>query len=487
MRRHAVGLVINPDIQAIRDLIYLMISQFGSKLVGFFAFAFLARVLTTDGYGILETMLAYAGIAALVVEFGFGSAAVQYRARHAGTPEATGVIAVVPALRSFLAVVCSGVLVLVGLFFVTDRNAQMLAFVIAAALMLHPWNQEWLLQSLGRVRSIAIAQFLRISLFAGLVLLIVRDDGDLVWVGVAELVAVSGWIAFHTVVRLKSGFPLSLSLSPDIAKPLFRAASPLGLNALLWSVIQFMPTILIGIVADASAVAFYAAVQRLVTSLQSVSFPYHFNLFAALSRRYVEAPEKMVKLSMASLRLVSWAVIGPAAACTLCAGPILSFVYGARFAEAGPVLSILIFAVPLQFISGHHRWALVAAGKSKAVLRAGICGAVVSVLGCIIFGSMAGAVGGAVAAVLAGMAILLSSERSCKRHGIPLPLGRSVLVPLGSAAFASAVALALADQIFVQLCLMAFIYLCLMYSFERRKLFINLKEIASSKGSIGSD
>ena len=95
---HAIGLVRNPDIQILRDLFYLAFGQFTAKLAGFILFAYLARVLTTHAYGALETMNAIIAFAALVVDFGLGSAAVRHRAL--GGPDADKTVAVVPGSRS---------------------------------------------------------------------------------------------------------------------------------------------------------------------------------------------------------------------------------------------------------------------------------------------------------------------------------------------------------------------------------------------------
>ncbi|MBF9033161.1 oligosaccharide flippase family protein [Rhodobacterales bacterium HKCCE2091] len=481
LRRHAVGLVINPDIQAFRDLIYLLASQFGSKILGFVAFAYLARALSTESYGTLETLLAWVGIAALLVEFGMGSAAVQFRARTAGTPEAEAVIAVVPALRTVIAGICAALLVAGGLLFAPDDQARTLAFLVAASVMLHPWNQEWLLQSLEQVSHVAVGQILRIAVFAAIVLLIVRDDADLYWVGLAELLSVAAWAGYHMVRRLRSGHALSLGLRGQVSRTLIRAAAPLGMNALVWSLMQFTPTIIVGSLAGPAAAAFFAASQRLVTSLQAVSFSYHFNLFATLSRRYAEGPERMVTLSMASLRLVSWAAIGPAAAVAVVAGPVLGLIYGDRFAAAGPVLSILIFVVPTQIIAGHHRWALIAAGRSGAVLRAGLAGAAFSLAGSLALSQPLGAIGGAVASLAAALAILASSARSCARHGIPLPIARAVGVPLAAAGAAAGLALASGPAPVTRVAVVVLVYLVLMYVSERGTLFANLREIAWAK------
>jgi O-antigen/teichoic acid export membrane protein len=77
VRRQGLGLVRNPDIQMIRDLIYLGLGQVGVKLVGFVIYAYLARILSTTDYGALESILAVVGLLSIMVDFGMGAAGVR--------------------------------------------------------------------------------------------------------------------------------------------------------------------------------------------------------------------------------------------------------------------------------------------------------------------------------------------------------------------------------------------------------------------------
>lgn len=148
--RHALGMVRNPDIQIVRDLIYLAFGQVGAKAMGFLLFAYLARVLAPRDYGALETMLAIMGFAALVVDFGLGPTAVRYRAQNG--PDRDAVVSIVPALRLGLALLCVPGAWLAVFFATDDPTIRMLGGLLALALLLQAWRQEWLLQSLGMMQ-----------------------------------------------------------------------------------------------------------------------------------------------------------------------------------------------------------------------------------------------------------------------------------------------------------------------------------------------
>lgn len=477
---HAIGLVRNPDIQIIRDLLYLAFGQFTAKLAGFVLFAYLARVLTTHAYGALETISAIVAFAALVVDFGLGAAAVRHRAMGGASADAP--ITVVPALRLILVVPSILGAWLAVVLVTPDPVVRSLGAVMALSLIFHALRQEWLMQSLEWVRVVAFGQFLRVAILLGVTLVMIKGPGDLLWFGLAEVFACATVALLYTVLQLRAGFSFGLSLSRPIAEPLARKAFPLGLNAAIWGLVQNLPTLIVGAFAGLEQAAYLAVAQRLTTSLQSVSYIYHFNMFAALSRRYREGVEHLQKLSLASVRLVAWGAIGPAAICAVYGQQILTLIFGPNFATAGPVLSIAIFLVPVQLLSGHHRWALTAAGETKSVLTAGLVGAVLSAVVTLALVKPLGAIAGALAILSAGLGIWAVTYFACKKHGLPLPLFARLWKPILCAGGAILPALLLHGvPLLAELFLSVAIYAILCLIVDKHSVFQDLRHFAYAK------
>lgn len=481
LRQQLVGLVRNPDIQMIRDLIYLGLGQVGVKLVGFVVYAYLARILSTSDYGALESVLAVVGLLAIVVDFGLGAAGVRYRALHAGKPEADVVVGVVLALRLIFSVCCAAVLMIGVAVFLPDPQIVMLAGFLAVSLILAAGGQEWLLQSLEQMRDVALAQFLRTAFLAIAVLLTVHETEDVAWFGFAEAVSVLMSGAFMIYAVRRSGVRLHLSLRGDVVRPMLKLAAPLGLNALLWGGVQSLPVIIVGSFAGLEAAAYFATAQRLVTSVQALSFIYHFNMYPALTRRYLEGPEALVKLSLASLRLVAWACIGPAILVALHAGGVMALLFGESFREAGGVLAILIFAIPIQILSGHHRWALTAAGKNGKVLVSGIAGFSVAVGGSLILTIPYGAIGGAIGMVLATLTIWAVAIIFCRHAGFSIPILRRLAVPTAIGLVGVAVGHLLPFGTVVELITFVTIYVVLGLIVDQRRIYSDFRHLAYSK------
>lgn len=487
VQRQAVGLVRNPDIQMIRDLIYLGIGQIGVKLVGFLIYAYLARRLSTDDYGALESVLAVVGLLAVTVDFGLGSAGVRYRTQHAGRPEAEKVIGVVVALRLSLSILAATGLMIGVVVLWPGPEMMLLCSFLALALVLQSFGQEWLLQSMERMRDVALAQFLRTVALAIAVMLMIRDTHQMPLYGVAEAISVVVAMGYMMHAIRRAGVRLRLSLDRQVTRDMVKLAFPQGANALMWGATQSLPVVIVGSLAGLEPAAYFAAGLRLVVSLQSLSYIYHFNMYPALTRRYFEGTEALVKLSLSSLRIIAWACVGPSILMSANAGAVMAVLYGESFRAAGPVMSVLVFAIPLQVLAGHHRWALTAAGQGASMLAQGIGGLSVSIVGCAVLVLPFGAVGGAVAVVLAGWAVWYVAILYCRRSGFHIPvLGRLVLpVAAGCAATLCADLLSLHGA--MELITFVIIYVAIGLIVDRRRIYADLKFVAYSKETRRND
>lgn len=445
VRRHLVGLVKNPGIRMVRDLLLLSLGQVGAQVLGFATFAWLARALGPTGYGTLEYVLALAAFTAAFVDFGIGAIAVRAHAREPGA--LARFAAIVPVLRLLIGLLT--VPAMIGFVFLVapggpdGEAARVLVLLFGAAVLMQAWRQEWLLQATERMDRAAMAQILRTGSFAALVFLLVAGPQDLILVGAIEVASVALWIGFYLWSQVRAGISLRLSAPRAELGRLLREAGPLGANAVLWGVTLYLPQILLGSLAGLEEAAWFAAAQRLVASLLAFTYLYHFNLYPAMARRFAKGTAAMVELSGASMSVLAWALFTPAMLTSVYAADLTALLFGAPFAASGPALAILIWSVPVHFLSGHARWGLTAAGQNGAVLVSALAGvAVFALAGPVLVGAF-GAAGAAATVTAQVLAIWAGADLMARRHGIALPFLAVVPLPLAAAALSGGVAVAI--------------------------------------------
>ena len=433
----------------LRDLASLATGQLTSMAISFAAFAYLARVLDTESYGAVEYAIAVAALAAILIECGAGTIGVRELGKT--KENARQMAADIPVARMLLALL---IVPLVGLsVLVTDLSAeaQVLVWLFALSLFAAPLKQDWLLQGFERMSQASFALPIRTLVFAVGVFLFVQTTSDVIIIGFVEIASVTAMSVFFLWAQHRWTVPFSFTGS--IRKPLYflREGAAVGLSNTLWAFMLYAPMIMLTSLVGGAGPAWLGAAQRLVISLVTLSYVYHFNLYPVITRTVQNDPAAWDRIIRASARLVAWAAIGFALGTTLLRDHIMVFIYGDNFSDAGAVLAVLIWVFPLRMLTGHTRWSLIAAGHQRFLLYAEVAGATVLV----VVGAIAIPAFGAIGAALSLPAGILTSgvitQFAIHRLVAPLSLLRPAAFPVAAAIAAIGGAEAVADDIFVQL------------------------------------
>lgn len=158
-------------------------------VLGFVAFSYLSRQLTTELYGTVELIVSMSAFAAIVIDCGVNMIAVREMARPDANPSRIATAAV--AARGLIAITVVPVFVIGILLVELPAQSTTLCILYAVSLLFVPLKQEWLLQSREHMRLAALGQPLRGAIFALLVILFVGSGDDMMYIGVAEVAAVA--------------------------------------------------------------------------------------------------------------------------------------------------------------------------------------------------------------------------------------------------------------------------------------------------------
>lgn len=425
----------------LRDLAVLAGGQFVSKLIGIAAFGFLARRLDPQGYGAVEYVVGLAGFFSLAIDCGLGTVGVR---RIAAAPsERAAVAAQVPLLRLFIAACAVPLMIAVVAMFGPPAVPLSLAWLFALSLVFAAWNQDWLLQSAELMSKVAVAQTLRVLVFAAVVLVLVGGPGDVALVGWAEMAAAFAMAGCLMLAQHRHVTAVRLTASFRQMKALARDGISVGLSQFVWSAAQYLPLFWVASQTGTADAGWFGAAQRLVASIATFGFVYHFNLYPAFARAFAAGGPALRHLMEISYRVTAWGSIGLALALTLAAAPVLQAIYGAKFVESAPSFAILVWTVPMMILSGHARWALIVSGAARGVFYAQSAGlAVVAALGLPLI-AVDGITGAAVTAVAGNIAVWSTSHLLAARAGVRPPSVALFVRPaaLALAIFAAAHAL----------------------------------------------
>jgi O-antigen/teichoic acid export membrane protein len=287
---------------------------------------------------------------------------------------------------------------------------------------------------------VAPAQAVKSAAFAIGVLVAVRDGADLLPVGALEVLAATAGALYFVAAQRAVSIRPSLDLRWSRLWPLMRSGAVVGASNVVWPFIVYAPIFLVTNLAGAAQAAWLGSVQRIVVALVSFSALYFFNLYPLMARALSHQRHHWPRLIESSFRLVAWSTIGGALAIMLTSDAIVRAAFGPRFAAAGAVMAIYVWVLPIRLLSGHARWALVAAERQGVLLLTESGCAFTLVLGGVALVPTYGATGAAVAAVVATAIGWAFAHVGARRVAGPMPAVGGALLPAAAALLSAAVA-----------------------------------------------
>jgi PST family polysaccharide transporter len=424
----------------VRDYAALSAGEFLSKIAGFVAFAYLARVLAPEGYGAVEFAVALTMVGALIVDFGLGPIGAREITEH--PDRARGLVASISAARLALAGVALPFVAITAYAVADPGPARGVALLYAVALLGVPWTLNWLFQGLDLMPWVAPAQLLRMGVFALGAVLLVRGPDQLLQVGWIEIASVGTMAAYFVIVATYHGKGASPAFRHAPIRRLLREAAPIGGSQLLWSLNQYLPTAAVALLLGAAPVGYYGAAHRVLMALGSFVWLYFFSLYPSLVRATRDAGAFRA-ITDQSFRLAAWIGILLAMVLGLLATPLCRLVYGEAFGDSGLPLAVLVWALPVGLLSGHARFSLIGSGNQWREMLSQAGGVLVTLAFAVGLIPVWGLVGAALSVVASAVTVWALAHHAARAVLPPLPGLRSLWRPAVTAIVALSAALAL--------------------------------------------
>lgn len=387
-----------------KNYIILAGAEFASKVLSALAFAILARTLGPESYGQLEFVLALIFIATIFSDLGLGVYGARELAKH---PDSSSTLMVhITALRYILSTVAYFLLVLLAIWMNQPQEVKNLIFLYGLTLFGLPLLIQWTFQGRDWMQFIALASIVRWSVFFTGIFLFVRSTDNLIRVPFVEMAGICSAVILLGGVYIKFfGFPKA-AFQKEFLLQALRKAAPIGGSELMWAIRVYFATILLGLIIGGSELGWFSAALRLVIALHAFVWLYFYNLFPSISRTTTTGLSELQKIIAHSLKL-SPIVLLIGVLGVLFAQPAVSLFFGKEFQQAGEAFKILIWVIPIAWMSGHYRYALIGYDKQTVEFGCSMLGAITSILLNLILVPRIGYLGAAWALVVSEAVIWL--------------------------------------------------------------------------------
>jgi O-antigen/teichoic acid export membrane protein len=354
----------------IRNSFFGGFGKLSVKAISFAFTIFIVRWLGDEGYGQYTLIWSYVTVFAMLSDAGLGMYAIREIAKkQPGSQYIAGNVIIIRLILATLTIALTIIIVwgqgYSGRFLwnVGLASAVLLLYAVQDPL-------DALLQAYERFDISAAAIMAGQLAFVGAGVVLLLLDWRVTGLIVAGLlsVLVSMLLAWRWLVGQQPA--LLWRLEPALWFDFVRASFPFGLIKLWLSWSLKLDIVILSWFWPHQMVGWYSAAYAVVVGLMVISNSINTAFYPTLSRQYAEDPasvSKVYELALKYMLLISLPIAGTI---FLMAGQVTYLLYGPGFTLATSALTILIWVLPVTFISEFLRYILLITNRERVVVRA---------------------------------------------------------------------------------------------------------------------
>lgn len=432
-------------IRIVRNISALAIGHVGTNILGFVAFAYIARVLGPDGFGLINFASAILAYFSLIATMGIPNLASREIARHpADTSKIVGSMLLTRLVLSVVAV-----LILIALLPFLAPTAAMRAVLalLALNLFISVGSINWAYAGVEHLTMPAVAGMAGTAVHLGLVLWLVRTESDVIPAVLASLVGamVPAVIQLHDFHRK---YHIVVKFDWSTVEQIFKSSLPFAVSAVMIQVYYNIDSVILGYLKGPAEVGYYNAAYKVILFINGFTGLYVQSIYPVISRLYANDTTSVRPFLRQALNLVAALVIPLGIGGTIVAPQLMVLLFGSAYAQSALPFQILIWSVVIIAFSVHYGNTLLACNGERTYTWGVALGAVVNLVTNVIFIPLFGAPAAAATTVLAEAAVMAFMVFAmANRIGFYGPDPKVVWKAVLNAIFMGAIVLVLSNRV----------------------------------------
>jgi O-antigen/teichoic acid export membrane protein len=163
--------------------------------------------------------------------------------------------------------------------------------------------------------------------------------------------------------------PPTIKLEPSFWKLIIIPAIPLSLVALSSTIYFRVDTVILSLIQGEAAVGWYNAAYKLIELLLFIPSVYTIAIFPVLSNFYSSSKKNLELIYTKSFKYLFIVGLPIATTTTVLAQEIILLLYQSGYTESILTLQILIWSIPLMFLSYTNAWIFISINKQNLLLK----------------------------------------------------------------------------------------------------------------------
>ncbi len=334
-----------------RNTFFLSSSQVLARLIGFFYFIFLARVLGVKDFGIYVFTTAFIYNFMPVADFGIERLVLRDISRQ---PEKNSFyLSRLLPLRLFLALISFVLVIVLGL--ILDQGIKQIFYLAVFGLALIPYNLTFLFSSFLNAREkmeyMALANIMQIVLTAFIGGLFVLLKLSLVWILLAYPLANFLTATTFILKAKKWGLPLGWKWDFAFWKKSLSQSWVFAVLLILAVFYLRLSTVMINLIKGPEATGLYGSAFKFVEAMILIPQSLALALFPLSSRLINQDQERLKRVYLKGLGALLLFSLPFALVLGFGSRTIINLAYGAEYLPAIPVFGVLGLSVSLFFLN----------------------------------------------------------------------------------------------------------------------------------------
>ncbi len=346
----------------------LFISQFLGYILGFFYIIYSARYLGAEDFGTLSFAIAFTGIFGVFMDLGlstFTTREVSKDKKLAGKFLGNTIL-----IRAILSLFIFLVIVIFVNMFSYPPVVKNIIYIITLstvfAVAADIFNS--IFQSYEKMEFRAIGQILNNSFLLAGALIAIIFKLDIIWFAFAYLIANLFFFIYSALICIKKFVLPKIEIDFYFWKWALLKSLPISF-AILFSIIVFrIDTVILSLIKGNIAVGYYNASYKLIEALMAVPIVFSTAVYPVFSKLHVYSKDSLSFSYHKSFKYLLILGLPIAAGSVALSDQIILLVYGTGFIQSSTALKILIWVIPIIYLTYIFRILLISINKQKLLL-----------------------------------------------------------------------------------------------------------------------
>jgi O-antigen/teichoic acid export membrane protein len=374
----------------IRNALAFLLGDAGSRLIGFVITVYLARVLSPEGFGLINIGLAVLGHLGILASPGISL--LETRNVAAAGEEMQGRASGVLILRLIIAAILCSVAWLIVVAIPIREESGRITLLYVASLLPMAISLDWFFTGKERVGMVSVSRLLNYAVYGFVVFFMVRSLKDAPFAPAAFLAG--NWAAsiFLLVVYSARFGKLEIRWQPSFWWKILKDNLPVGAGMFLGQLVVNLPPLVLAFFAGAAAVGRFSAASKIVFLFLVIDRLFNTLFLPVVSRYLARKLDEVRELYRITVKGTTIVMAAISVAGALLAPLLMRVIYGPEYEGSYSLLERLMAYVFLTVVNSVFVCTILGAGRTKEYLRVT-------------------AIGGSVLAAAVGLGTLLMGEQ----------------------------------------------------------------------------